>query len=92
MYCLDYPYKGALTIIFVYIIATVLFVPASLLTLGAGYAIGTAFDSVTYGVFVASTVRIYFIPFLGAYFMFLFFFFAYNVFFFFLHSSKKLIK
>lgn len=57
---LENPYEGALAIVVVYIVATILFVPASILTLGAGYAFGTAFDNVTYGVFVASMVR--FVP------------------------------
>jgi hypothetical protein len=50
------PYEGVLAVICVYIVATVLFVPGSVLTLGTGYAFGSACDSTAYGVFLASTV------------------------------------
>ena len=53
----NHPYQGVLAVIGVYIIATVLFVPGSLLTLGTGYAFGSACDSTGYGVFLASCVR-----------------------------------
>jgi hypothetical protein len=50
------PYEGVLAVICVYIVATVLFVPGSVLTLGTGYAFGSACDSTAHGVFLASTV------------------------------------
>lgn len=52
-----HPYEGVLAVICVYIVATVLFVPGSILTLGTGYAFGSACDSTAYGVLFASTVR-----------------------------------
>ena len=42
--------------ILVYIVATISFVPGSILTFGAGYACGSAYDSKVEGVAVASTV------------------------------------
>lgn len=50
------PHQGMLTVILVYIIATILFVPGSILTFGTGYAFGSAYDSKVEGVLVASTV------------------------------------
>ena len=53
----DHPQKGMLAVICVYILATILFVPGSVLTFGTGYAFGAAFDNKMQGVLVASTVR-----------------------------------
>lgn len=53
----EHPFLGILAVIIVYIFATVLFVPASILTLGTGFAFRSAFDSVAKGVLMASTVR-----------------------------------
>mmetsp|Transcript_23452 Transcript_23452/g.38813 ORF Transcript_23452/g.38813 Transcript_23452/m.38813 type:complete len:323 (+) Transcript_23452:50-1018(+) len=50
-----HPFQGALAVVLVYIVATVFFVPGSILTFGTGFAFGTAFDSVVLGVLVAST-------------------------------------
>lgn len=50
------PRQGMLAFISVYIAATILFVPGSILTFGAGYAFGSAYDSKLNGVAVASTV------------------------------------
>jgi hypothetical protein len=50
------PRQGMLTMILVYVIATILFVPGSIITFGAGYAYGSAYDSKVEGVVVASTV------------------------------------
>jgi hypothetical protein len=52
----EHPYEGVLAVICVYIVATVLFVPGSILTLGTGYAFGSACDNTAYGVMLASTV------------------------------------
>jgi hypothetical protein len=52
----DHPFLGVLAIILAYIVATVLFVPASVLTLGTGYAFRSAFNSILKGVVMASTV------------------------------------
>jgi uncharacterized membrane protein YdjX (TVP38/TMEM64 family) len=49
-----HPFRGAVLVCFVYIIATVLFVPGSVLTLGAGYALGSAIPGPV-GVLVATT-------------------------------------
>ena len=48
-----HPIRGAVLVSFVYAIATVLFVPGSILTLGAGYALGHAISGPT-GVIVAA--------------------------------------
>ena len=53
----DNPSLGVFAVISVYIVATVLFVPGSILTLGAGYAFGSAFESTARAVAMASTVR-----------------------------------
>jgi hypothetical protein len=52
----DHPFLGILAVILAYIVATVLFVPASVLTLGAGFAFRSAFNSIGKGVVLASTV------------------------------------
>jgi uncharacterized membrane protein YdjX (TVP38/TMEM64 family) len=62
----EHPYEGVLAVICVYIVATILFVPGSILTLGTGYAFGSACDNTAYGVFLASTVRAGMLIFLGA--------------------------
>jgi hypothetical protein len=51
------PSLGVFAVIWVYIIATVLFVPGSILTIGTGYAFGNAFESTAKAVVMASTVR-----------------------------------
>ena len=58
-----HPYRGTVAVILCYIIATVFFVPGSILTFGAGFAIGSAVDNTAMGVLLAtgvSTVRFYF--------------------------------
>jgi len=54
----EHPYKGIIAVILCYIVATVLFVPGSILTFGAGFAIGSAFDNMFVGVFLATAVRL----------------------------------
>jgi uncharacterized membrane protein YdjX (TVP38/TMEM64 family) len=49
-----HPVPGILAVILVYIVATVCFVPGSVLTVGTGYAFGRAFDSTFLGVVLAS--------------------------------------
>jgi hypothetical protein len=51
-----HPFLGVLAVILAYIVATVLFVPASVLTLGTGFAFRSAFNSIGKGVALASTV------------------------------------
>ena len=51
----EHPARGVLAVILVYIVATVLFVPGSILTFGAGYAFGAASDNKLHGVILAST-------------------------------------
>lgn len=55
----DHPFQGAVLVTAVYIVATVLFVPGSILSLGAGFAIGSAFQNRAVGVLLATTVRIH---------------------------------
>ena len=51
-----HPAAGVLAVILVYIVATVCFVPGSVLTIGVGYAFGRAFDQHLFlGVLLAST-------------------------------------
>jgi hypothetical protein len=50
------PYRGIFAITLCYIIATILFVPGSILTLGAGYAIGSAIENTFVGVLLATAV------------------------------------
>lgn len=53
----EHPFEGVLAVICVYIVATILFIPGSILTLGTGYAFGRAFaDNTAFGVLLASTV------------------------------------
>jgi hypothetical protein len=52
----EHPFLGVIAVILAYIAATVLFVPASVLTLGTGYAFRSAFNSIGKGVVLASTV------------------------------------
>jgi hypothetical protein len=53
----EYPFDGVLAVIVVYIFATILFVPGSILTLGTGFAFGSACEQKAVGVMLASTVR-----------------------------------
>lgn len=50
------PIRGALCVCIVYIFATILFVPGSIMTLGAGYALGSAVPG-PMGVLLATAVR-----------------------------------
>jgi hypothetical protein len=52
----EHPFLGVLAVILAYILATILFVPASVLTLGTGFAFRSAFNSIGKGVALASTV------------------------------------
>jgi membrane protein DedA with SNARE-associated domain len=49
-----HPVAGILAVIWVYIVATICFVPGSVLTIGIGYAFGKAFSSTLTGVLLAS--------------------------------------
>lgn len=49
------PFLGVIAVIALYIVATVLFVPGSILTVGCGFAFGAAFESTAKGVALAST-------------------------------------
>jgi hypothetical protein len=54
-----HPYRGVVAVIIVYVLATILFCPGSLLTIGSGYAIGRAFENNKFeGVLVAVIVRL----------------------------------
>lgn len=48
------PVEGIFAVICVYILATILFVPGAILTVGCGFAFRSAFDSTTKGVAFAS--------------------------------------
>ena len=52
-----HPYKGIIAVIFCYIVATVFFLPGSILTFGAGFAIGSAVNNLYLGVILAVAVR-----------------------------------
>ena len=49
-----HPLQGMLAVIVVYTLATILFVPGAILTVGCGFAFRSAFDSTAKGVAVAS--------------------------------------
>ena len=49
-----HPIKGVLAVIVVYTLATILFVPGAILTVGCGFAFRSAFDSTAKGVLFAS--------------------------------------
>eukprot|EP00531_Pseudo-nitzschia_arenysensis_P015328 CAMPEP_0116129854 /NCGR_PEP_ID=MMETSP0329-20121206/8148_1 /TAXON_ID=697910 /ORGANISM="Pseudo-nitzschia arenysensis, Strain B593" /LENGTH=366 /DNA_ID=CAMNT_0003624153 /DNA_START=122 /DNA_END=1222 /DNA_ORIENTATION=- len=49
----EHPYKGIIAVILCYIVATVFFVPGSILTFGAGFAIGSAVENTYLGIFLA---------------------------------------
>ena len=48
------PAIGSLCLALVYIVATVLFIPGSILTLGAGYAFGLAFKSIGWAILLGT--------------------------------------
>mmetsp|Transcript_28905 Transcript_28905/g.60444 ORF Transcript_28905/g.60444 Transcript_28905/m.60444 type:complete len:387 (+) Transcript_28905:58-1218(+) len=50
----QHPTKGILAVIAIFAIATVLFMPAAVLTMGAGFAFHSAFDSFSKGVVLGS--------------------------------------
>lgn len=52
----DQPYKAIIAVIACYIIATVFFVPGSILTFGAGFLIGHAFDNMYVGILLSVIV------------------------------------
>jgi len=60
-----HPLWGVLAVICVYIVATILFIPGAILTIGCGFAFRSAFDSTTKGVIFA-TVAVFFGAFLGS--------------------------
>jgi len=47
------PYRGIIAVILCYIVATVFFVPGSILTFGSGFAIGSAVDNTYLGILLA---------------------------------------
>mmetsp|Transcript_20978 Transcript_20978/g.52036 ORF Transcript_20978/g.52036 Transcript_20978/m.52036 type:complete len:355 (+) Transcript_20978:150-1214(+) len=49
----EHPYRGIIAVILCYIIATVFFVPGSILTFGAGFAIGSAVENLYLGILLA---------------------------------------
>jgi len=49
------PYQGCVAVTFCYIIATVFFVPGSILTFGVGFAIGSSVENKVNGVLLATT-------------------------------------
>lgn len=51
----QHPFLGVLAVICVYTVATILFIPGAILTIGCGFAFRSAFDSTTKGVLFAST-------------------------------------
>ena len=53
-----HPYQGIIAVILCYIVATVFFVPGSILTFGAGFAIGSAVDNTFWGVLLATAVSL----------------------------------
>ena len=52
----NHPYQAVLAVIFVYSIATILFIPGSVLTVGTGYAFASAHDSLFVGLVLSSIV------------------------------------
>jgi uncharacterized membrane protein YdjX (TVP38/TMEM64 family) len=50
-----HPFRGAIAVTLCYIVATVLFIPGSILTLSSGFAIGSASENPVIGVFIATT-------------------------------------
>ncbi len=52
----EHPYRGIIAVILCYIIATVFFVPGSILTFGAGFAIGSAVENLYLGILLAVIV------------------------------------
>lgn len=49
----DQPYKAIIAVVSCYIIATIFFVPGSILTFGAGFVIGHAFDNMYVGILLS---------------------------------------
>lgn len=60
-----HPIQGILAVIVVYTIATILFVPGAILTVGCGFAFRSAFDSTAKGVAFAS-VAVFIGAFIGS--------------------------
>lgn len=60
-----HPFLGILAVIGVYTVATILFIPGAILTVGCGYAFRSAFDSTAEGVFFAS-VAVFIGAFIGS--------------------------
>ena len=54
-----HPVKGVLAVTAIFAVATVLFMPAAVLTMGAGFAFHRAFDNYQMGVFLGSIVSLW---------------------------------
>ena len=54
----EHTYEGMIAVILCYIVATVCFIPGSLLSFGAGFAIGSSVDTTFMGIALSSGVSI----------------------------------